>query len=75
MDEALPLLASLSWALLMLVFADKLWHWFALPSSLIIISHAFLERNAPKNFWWCSVTSCCFCRLGTIGGALQFLLA
>ena len=31
-----------------------LWHWFTLPSSLIIICHDFIERNTPKNVWWYS---------------------
>ena len=31
-----------------------LWHWFALLSSLIFAWPDFIERNAPKNFWWCS---------------------
>ena len=26
------------------------WHWFALPSLLIIACCDFIERNAPKNF-------------------------
>ena len=53
---ALVHLATLSgfyWALLMLIFADNaVWYWFTLPSLLIIICHDFVERNAPKNFWW-----------------------
>ena len=31
-----------------------LWHWFMLPSALTIICHDFIERNAPKNFWYSS---------------------
>jgi hypothetical protein len=29
-----------------------LWHWFTLASSLNIICHDFIERNAPKDFSW-----------------------
>ena len=48
---ALPLFAGLLWALLMLVFTDyAVWHWFTLPSSLIIVGCDFIERNAPKDF-------------------------
>jgi hypothetical protein len=43
----LPLFARFHWALPML------WHWFALPSLLIIICWDFVDRNAPMNFWWC----------------------
>ena len=34
------------WSLLMM-----LWHWFTLPSSLIIVCNNFIEGNAPKNSW------------------------
>jgi hypothetical protein len=30
------------------------WHWLALLSFLIFACHNFIERNAPKKFWWCS---------------------
>jgi hypothetical protein len=49
---ALPVVADLHWALLMLVFTDyAVWHWFALPSLLIIVCCNFVERNRPKNWW------------------------
>ena len=30
-----------------------LWPWFTLLSSLIFACCDFIERNAPKSFWWC----------------------
>lgn len=28
------------------------WHWFSLLPSSIFACHNFVERHAPKNFWW-----------------------
>jgi hypothetical protein len=52
----LPFFADLHWVLLMLVFAD---------GTVVLVCLAFftdrffccdfVERNAPKNFWWCSI--------------------
>ena len=46
-----------------LVLFGLCWHWSLLMkmsgigspchSLLIIVCHDFIERNAPKNFWWC----------------------
>jgi hypothetical protein len=47
---ALPLFADLPWALLTWSSLMMLWHWFTLPSSLIIVGCDFIERNAPKDF-------------------------
>ena len=44
---------------------------FPLPSSLIIICRDFIERNTPKNFWWCS--SVVFLRLLQIHANWQSL--
>jgi hypothetical protein len=36
-------------------------------SLVVIVCHDFIERNAPKNFWWVLVASCSFHGLGLIG--------
>ena len=35
------------------LFDQVVYYWFTLPSLLITIWQDFVERNAPRNFWWC----------------------
>jgi hypothetical protein len=46
-------------------------HWFTLLSSLIIPCCDFVERNAPKKFWW---NSSCFLLVLWISADLQNLV-
>ena len=43
-------------------------------SLTVIICHDFLERNAQKNFWWCSSSFLLLLWTQAIGKALKFLL-
>jgi hypothetical protein len=43
----------------------------ALYALLNYIRWDSIKRNAPKNFWWCTVASCCFHRLGLIGRVMS----
>ena len=56
MDVALALvhLAGLFLAFLMADFTDDGLNCFKLLSPMIFAGHSFVERNEPKNFWWCS---------------------
>jgi hypothetical protein len=65
----------------LLVIIWLCWSWSSLTmlggisspcySFLVRVWSDFVERNTPKNFWWCS---CCFCGIRLIGRASPFLL-
>jgi hypothetical protein len=49
------------------------WYWYALPF-FAGHCHDFIEKNAPKKFWWCSGSFLLLLRTQAIGRALRFLL-
>ena len=42
-----------------------------LNALLSFICRDSIERNTPKNFWWCAAVFCCFLRLRLIGKVMS----
>jgi hypothetical protein len=42
-------------------------YWSALYCIVELHLSDFIERNAPRNFWWYATVFCCFSGLGLIG--------
>jgi hypothetical protein len=52
-------------------FTNDVYMFYFMSSLLSSISRGSIERNAPKNFWWCVGVSCHFWELGWIGRVMS----